>query len=92
MAMRDHFGDPDQRQAAAAAHAAAKTEKSRSIEDQSHLGTSSDEVGEVQNAVGSQQAAQAAAEAGIDEDDWTFSFIKINRIQVCHFSSSSLAF
>jgi hypothetical protein len=94
MAMRDHFGEPDQREAVSAAQAAALSENSRKKERQSKLMSDEPGAGEARVVVpvGSRRAAQAVgAEARTvnDEDDWIFSFIKIDRIQVRHFRSSS---
>jgi hypothetical protein len=78
MAMRDHFGDPNQR--AAAARAAAQ-EKTGLYPDASHDETSSPEIKkEAANDMGMRAAEMAAA-----NDDWALSLIKVHSVQVSSF-------
>jgi cell division septation protein DedD len=91
MAMRDHFGESSQREAAVAAQAATKLEKGRFVVDPSHPGTSSEKVKEAQDTVGGPQGTRTA-EKNTEEDEWALSFIKISRFQVRSFKSSIVAF
>jgi hypothetical protein len=77
MAIRDHFGQPSERAAAAQAHEAA-LEKIRYIVTESHPGSSADKL---------EAVAQAAGRAPPSVDDaherWAVAVITSNRIQVC---------
>jgi hypothetical protein len=80
MAIRDHFGQPSERAAAAQAHEAVRLEKIRAIV--SHPGSSDDKVEAVAQAAGRTPAA-------VDEtgERWAVSVITCNRMQVCSGSS-----
>jgi hypothetical protein len=77
MAMRDHFGEPSQRVAAAQA---AALEKTSLHPDASHPETSSEIQKEAADDMGKE--APWAVEMTAAEDDWALSLIRVHSVQV----------